>query len=109
MRLAYAIKFVADMDRATAFHRDVLGLPLKFASPFWTEFATGDVSLALHPASAANPPGTVQLGYTTPDLAALYADQGAAGLTFTSPPTPQHGTTLARFLDSEGAECSLSG
>ena len=109
MRLRYAIKFVADMDRATAFHQNTLGLALKFASPFWTEFETGDVTLALHPASDINPPGTVQLGYATDDLAGLYARRDAAGLTFSSPPTPQHGTTLARFIDSEGAECSVSG
>ena len=56
MRLNYAIKFVADMDKAIAFYRDTLGLELKFASPFWTEFATGETTLALHPASDENPP-----------------------------------------------------
>ena len=30
MKLSYAIKYVADMDRAIAFHRYVLGLELKF-------------------------------------------------------------------------------
>ena len=44
MRLSYAIKYVADMDRAIAFHRDVLGLHLKFGSPFWTEFVTGETT-----------------------------------------------------------------
>jgi hypothetical protein len=34
MRLNYAIKFVADMEKAISFHRDRLGLPLKFESPF---------------------------------------------------------------------------
>ena len=33
MKLNYVIKFVADMDRAVEFYRDVLGLPLKFKSP----------------------------------------------------------------------------
>ena len=47
MKLAYAIKFVADMDRAVAFHRDVLGLMLKFQSPGWSEFLTGETTLAL--------------------------------------------------------------
>ena len=62
MRLNYAIKFVADMDKAIAFYRDTLGLELKFQSPFWSEFATGQTTLALHPASADNPAGAVQLG-----------------------------------------------
>jgi predicted enzyme related to lactoylglutathione lyase len=30
-------------------------------------------------------------------------------VTFTRPPTPEHGVTLAEFVDSEGARCSLSG
>ena len=33
MKIAYVVKYVADMDAAVAFHRDRLGLPLRFASP----------------------------------------------------------------------------
>lgn len=109
MRLTHAIKFVADMPRAVAFHRDVLGLTLKFESPGWSEFATGEVTLALHPASDSNPAGTVELGYTVDDLASLYAARGQAGLTFSEAPKPLHGVNLAHFLDCEGAECSISG
>ena len=32
-KLKYVIEFVADMDRAVKFYRDVLGLTLKFESP----------------------------------------------------------------------------
>ena len=35
------IKFVADMDKAVKFYRDVLGLKVKFESPGWSEFVTG--------------------------------------------------------------------
>ena len=45
------IKFVADMDKAVKFHRDMLGLKVKFESPGWSEFVTGETTLALHPAS----------------------------------------------------------
>jgi catechol 2,3-dioxygenase-like lactoylglutathione lyase family enzyme len=107
MRLAYAIKFVADMDAAIAFHRDTLGLSLKFQSPFWSEFATGETALALHPASEHNPAGSVQLGYHAADLDALYAARDANGLIFTQPPVSQHGGKIARFVGSEGEECSL--
>ena len=55
MKLNYVIKFVDDMDRAVKFHRDMLGLPLKFESPEWSEFVTGDTTLALHKASAKTP------------------------------------------------------
>jgi catechol 2,3-dioxygenase-like lactoylglutathione lyase family enzyme len=67
-KLTYAIKFVADMDRAVRFHRDRLGLPLKFESPGWSEFATGETTLALHPASEKNPAGKVELGFQVDDL-----------------------------------------
>ena len=40
MRVNYAIVFVSDMNRSVSFYRDVLGLPLRFESPEWTEFAT---------------------------------------------------------------------
>ncbi len=31
---------MSDMKKAVSFYRDVIGLPLKFESPGWTEFAT---------------------------------------------------------------------
>ena len=108
MRLNYAIKFVADMDKAVAFYRDTLGLELKFASPFWTEFATGETSLALHPASDENPAGSVQLGFGVEDLDGLYGRRDELGIAFTQPPTDMHGTSIGRFRDCEGAEVSVS-
>src|SRR5512146_3229708 len=65
--LTYAIKFVGDMEAAVEFYRDVLGLPLKFQSPGWSSFITGDVTLALHPASEKNPAGAVELGFGVRD------------------------------------------
>lgn len=109
MQLTYAIKFVADMDRSVAFHRDVLGLPLKFQSPEWSEFATGETTLALHSASAENPAGTVQLGLGSEDLAGFYARRAELGLEFTQPPTQMHGIHIARFRDPDGSETSVSG
>ena len=109
MQLVYAIKYVADMDRAVAFHRDTLGLTLRFASPFWTEFDTGGTTLALHPADGAHPAGSVQLGFRAEDLDAFHAAREANNVTFISPPTPMHGSRIARFLDCEGAETGVSG
>ena len=109
MQLRYAIKYVGDMDKAVAFHRDTLGLTLRFASPFWTEFDTGATTLALHAASAEHPAGSVQLGFGVDDLAAFYAARDEMGISFTTPPEQRFGATIARFLDSEGAETSISG
>jgi predicted enzyme related to lactoylglutathione lyase len=108
MRFNYAIKFVADMDQAVAFYRDTLGLPLGFQSPFWSEFETGDTKLALHPASAENPAGNVQLGFGVESLGEFYARRAELGIEFTQPPTEMHGTHIARFRDCEGTEVSVS-
>ncbi len=108
-KFTHSIVFVADMDKAVAFYRDVMGLPLRFQSQGWSEFDTGGVTLALHPASDRNPAGRVQLGFTTADLPGLYAAREENGLSFSRPPVDEHGTLLASILDCEGAEISLSG
>ncbi|HLY04227.1 MAG TPA: VOC family protein [Rhizomicrobium sp.] len=107
-RLAYVMKFVTDMERAVRFHRDTLGLPLKFQSPGWSEFSTGDVTLALHPAREGKPAGSIELGFQIRGLEALHARGEASGLTFSGPLRREHGVLLAPFLDSEGALCTAS-
>jgi lactoylglutathione lyase len=109
MQLTYAIKYVDDMDQAVAFHRDILGLQLKYASPFWSEFATGETTLALHAASPDHPPGGVQLGFGADSLADFYARRDELRLEYTQPPTEMHGMHIARFRDPDGAETSVSG
>lgn len=109
MKFTYAIQFVADMDRAVAFYRDTLGLPLKFASPHWSEFVTGETTLALHPASEKNLAGTIELGFCVPDLDKFHKEMTAKGVAFSMPPTKQDfGGMLARFVDSEGSQVSVS-
>lgn len=107
-QLRYAIKFVADMDQAVKFYRDTLGLQLKFQSPGWTEFATGETTLALHPASDQNPAGRIELGFAVSDVEAFYRDMSTKGVLFSMPPMKQDfGGVLAQFVDSEGAHCSV--
>ncbi len=106
MKLTYAIKFVGDMGAAVAFHRDLLGLPLKFESPEWSEFATGETTLALHLASAENPAGRTELGFGADDLDAFLASAGDAVV---GPPREVHGTRIATLRDGDGAVFSVSG
>jgi lactoylglutathione lyase len=69
MRVNYAIVFVSDMTRAVAFYRDAIGLPLRFQSPGWTEFATGGATLALHLTEGADtPPGGCRPGLSVPEV-----------------------------------------
>jgi lactoylglutathione lyase len=109
-KLAFAIKYVAEMSKAVKFYRDVLGLPLKFESPDWSEFSTGETTLALHRASEKNPPGKVELGFLVPDVEGFYNEMNWHGVKFPQPPKKQDfGGVLAQFLDSEGSPCSVSG
>ena len=83
-------------------------LTLKFESPGWSEFATGETTLALHPASDKNPAGKVELGFTVPDVEIFYRDMSAKGVLFSMAPKKQDfGGVLAQFVDSEGAHCSV--
>ena len=107
-KFVYAIRFVADMDAALAFFRDTMGLTVRFATPFWSEFDTGGVTLALHPANDANPAGHTRLGFSTQNLAALYEARADNGLEFPDPPREEHGTLVSIIRDMEGAEISLS-
>jgi len=108
-KLSYIIEFVADMERAVKFYRDVLGQPLKFQSPGWSEFSTGDTTLALHPASETNPAGKVEIGFNVEDLHKFYEEMKAKGVRFAMPPTKQDfGGILAQFADSEGGHVSVA-
>lgn len=104
-KLAYAMLFVTDMKRAVAFYRDTLGLTLKFESPEWSEFSTGETTLALHPASPENPAGRVRLGINVPNLHAFHKEMTGKGVKFPMPPSKQDfGGELAALEDSEGTQ-----
>ena len=70
--------------------------------------ATGKTTLALHPASESSPAGKVQPGFHVPDLLTFYQEMTSRGIAFTQPPTQESGSLLARFLDGEGIEVSVS-
>lgn len=108
MKLTYVIRYVEDMDQAIRFYTNQMGFALRFQSPGWSELETGETTLALHSASAEHPAGTAQLGFGVSDIDRFYAEQKELGVEFTSAPTQVFGRRIARFRDSEGAECSVS-
>ena len=107
--LAYAIKFVGNMDEAVQFHVTHLGLKLLFQSPEWSEFETGQTTLALHKSSAEHPAGTCQLGFHVADIDRFYSERTAQGVEAVTPPTELHGQRIAKLRDADGAEFSVSG
>jgi predicted enzyme related to lactoylglutathione lyase len=107
--LAYAIKFVADMDAAVRFHTTQLGLKPRFQSPEWSEFETGQTTLALHQASVENPAGTCQLGFRVEDMDTFISERRNQGVVVVSPPKSLHGQRIAKLRDQDGVEFSVSG
>jgi predicted enzyme related to lactoylglutathione lyase len=107
--LTYTIKFVASMYAAVQFHSKQLGLRLRFQSPEWSEFETGQTTLALHIGSAENPAGTCQLGFHVDDMDAFFADCQNQGVEVVAPPTVLHGQRIVKLRDQDGAVFSVSG
>jgi predicted enzyme related to lactoylglutathione lyase len=109
LKLSHVIEYVADMGAAVKFYRDVVGLRLLSESPGWTEFATGETSLALHPASAMKPAGKIELGFTVDKLPAFHQEMKTKGVKFSMEPAKQEwGRMLAQFVDSEGTDATVS-
>ena len=107
---------VPDLDQALKFYRDVLGLPLRFSSPGWTEFNTGATTIALHttggqtqPAQQSLPPaGQAHLGFIVDDLQGIYETLKAQDVHFSLPPQKQSsGVTLAVLHDPDGQGITL--
>lgn len=116
-QISLVMVYVSDMDRSVAFYRDLLGLPLRFASPQWTEFATAGTTLALHAATPApagwrapQHGGVAQLGWHVEDLDAVAAALRERGVQFVMEPQAREGEgiRLAVFLDPDGLPISLA-
>jgi lactoylglutathione lyase len=115
MRVSYAIVFVSDMKRSVAFYRDILGLPLKFDSPEWSEFATDGATLALHRAEHAavatdgdHPAGSCRPGLSVPDLDAFHLRMVEHDVICTQQPKDLFGSKIAQYLDPDGLAISVS-
>jgi lactoylglutathione lyase len=117
MRLTYAIIFVSDMKRSVTFYRDVLGLPLRFESPGWTEFATDGATLALHASEAPAPkeenplkvpPGRCRPGLGVPNLDEFHKRMVEKKVTCIQEPMETFGTRIAQYLDPDGLAISVS-
>lgn len=115
MRIQYAMAFVSDMPKATVFYRDVLGLPVRFESSHWTEFATEGATLALHLADAPARPtqpgvehaGGVRIGFNVPDLDAFHERMREHDVPCLQEPKVQFGTKLAQYAGPDGQVFSV--
>lgn len=95
---------VSDMTRSVAFYRDVLGLQLRYETPYWSEFEVGGVTLGLHPAGdhlPVNPQGGVSFGFYVSDIAQTLAELTARGAQVVRKQEEDFGT-LAILADPDG-------
>ena len=120
-QIDYTMIIVSDMQRSVEFYRDKLGIPLKFQTPEWTEFATGPTTLALHGGGTAHEyletggdqsktAGACSIGFNVDDVDKTYEELKAKGIPFVMPPTQREGEPikLAVGLDPDGLPISFA-
>jgi lactoylglutathione lyase len=118
-QIDYTMVIVSDMARSVEFYRDRLGIPLKFQSPEWTEFATGATTLALHGGGVSQPPssggkdktaGTCSIGFNVENVDQTYEELKEKGVIFVMPPTQREGEgiKLAVCIDPDGLPVSFA-
>ncbi len=103
---------VADVDRAVAFYRDVLGLPLLFRFPGLAFFGCGGVRLMLSKPEKPELAGTSIIYYRVPSIQSAAAAIEERGVALLHPPSiahrdERHELWLAFLLDSEGNHVGL--
>lgn len=117
-KVHYVMVTVSDMGKSVAFYKDKLGIPLKFESPEWTEFATGDTILALHGGGQKKQSkepegqfaGTCSIGFNVSNLEATYQELKTKGVQFVMQPTDREGENikLAVAIDPDGLPISFA-
>jgi lactoylglutathione lyase len=113
-QIDYTMVVVSDMQRSVEFYRDLLGIPLKFQSPDWTEFQTGTTTLALHGGGVkrTTPPagdpakqaGSCSIGFNVEDVDQTFEELKTRGIRFVMPPAQREGEgiKLAVCIDPDG-------
>lgn len=95
--------FVADMERATAFYRDVLGMEVGFASSHWTTLKCPGASLALHLADGeVQQPGGFTVSLATDDVRTLAKRLVGGGAANVSEPHDTPRGAVLSFQDPDG-------
>jgi lactoylglutathione lyase len=112
MRLDYAIVLVSDMERSVAFYRDVLEIPVRFASSHWSELGPEGATLALHlcppgGGPGGEHPGSSRPGFGVADLDAFHQRMLEHGVPCLQPPKAVFGSRLAQYSDPDGLVFSV--
>jgi lactoylglutathione lyase len=113
--LGYAILFVSDLEASIRFYRDVLGLPFRFATDSYAEFATEGAKFSLYARShlpeligreaPSGPAGWPQgeVCFLCEDVDAEHERLLAAGVQVLAPPTDRPwGERTLHVADPDG-------
>ena len=103
---------VSDVDRATAFYRDQLGLKFLFAFPGMAFFDCGGVRLYLTKPEKPEFSGMSILYFRVASIVEAHAEMSARGVSFTDEPhrvhaDDRHELWLAFFRDPDGNPLAL--
>ncbi|MBI2840887.1 MAG: VOC family protein [Acidobacteria bacterium] len=117
MRVNYVIVFVSDMKSAVSFYRDVIGLPLRFDSPEWSEFATEGATLALHASEGAKSEndssrqasaGQCRPGLSVANLDEFHQRMVERNVRCIQAPKELFGDRIAQYVDPDGLAISVT-
>src|SRR5436190_1800051 len=121
VRLGYAILFVSDLERSICFYRDVVGLPFRFATDDYAEFATEGAKFSLYARRALPeligldvPGGEApwpqgEVAFFVEDVDAEHARLLAAGVRVLAPPRDRPwGERTLHIADPDGNVVELT-
>ncbi|KOP29913.1 VOC family protein [Exiguobacterium acetylicum] len=115
IQYGYTILYSEDSSRTLTFYRDVLGLSVKAEHGSYIEFETGQTTLAFNTREdvqqlipgyaipSGNVQQTLEIGFVTDDVPALYINVAEAGYeTVLAPVEKPWGQVVAYVLDPDG-------
>ncbi len=121
LQLSYTMVNVSDMTQSLESYRDKLGLTSRFESEWWSEFDTGETTLALHhgvklgtasDAATETEPvaGTCFIAFNVESVDEAYEALTAKGVTFLSKPETkeQEGIRSTNCVDPDGLLITIS-
>jgi catechol 2,3-dioxygenase-like lactoylglutathione lyase family enzyme len=104
------------MARSVAFYRDIVGFPLRFESPMWSELGGDGAIVALHLSREASDPaesgeeihaGRCRPGFQVPDLDEFHVRMTEHGVPCVEEPRDVFGARLAQYADPDGLVFSV--
>ncbi len=104
-KLGLIMLVVKDMDRSVQFYRDVLGVPLVFQTPHWSQLDAGNIQLGLHPESdrlKASPSEGCSFGFYLDDIQKTVAELKAKAVKVLQEPKKEQFGWLALVADPDG-------